>query len=66
MAYDNARKITELNKIEKDAILKHMWPCTLVPPKYKESYVLTFVDKTCAVMEVAGQKWNKVKASFAN
>lgn len=66
VAYDNARKITELNKIEKDAILKHMWPCTLVPPKYKESYVLTFVDKTCAVMEVAGQKWNKVKASFAN
>ena len=37
VAYDNARKITTLNKIEKDAILKHMWPCTLIPPKYKES-----------------------------
>lgn len=66
VAYDNARKITELNKIEKDAILKHMWPCTLLPPRYKESYVLTFVDKTCAVMEAVGQKWHKVRGSFAH
>ena len=52
VALDNAKKITELNEIEEDAIIKHMWPCTLVPPKYKESYVVTFVDKTCAVFEV--------------
>lgn len=56
VAYDNARKITEVNEIEKDAILKHMWPCTLVPPKYKESYVVTFADKLCAVFEAVGNK----------
>lgn len=52
VAYDNARKITEINEIEKDAIVKHMWPCTLVPPKYKESYVVTLADKICATWEI--------------
>lgn len=51
VALDNSRKICDINKIEEDAIIKHMWPCTLVPPKYKESYVLTFVDKFCASVE---------------
>ena len=60
VAYDNARKITDVNEVEKDAILKHMWPCTLVPPKYKESYVLTFVDKTCAVFEVVGNMFDGI------
>lgn len=56
IACDNAQKICELNPIEKDAILKHMWPCTLVPPKYKESFVVTLVDKVCALFEVIGRK----------
>lgn len=60
IAYDNAQKICELNKIEKDAILKHMWPCTLVPPRYKESYVVTFVDKICALCEVTGKRFERV------
>lgn len=57
VALDNARKITELNKVEIDAIEKHMWPCTPVPPRYIESYVITFVDKTCAVVEFAERKY---------
>ena len=60
VAYDNAKKITELNKVETDAILKHMWPCTPVPPRYVESYVLTFVDKISAIFEVAEKKSAKV------
>lgn len=56
VALDNARKITELNKVEIDAIEKHMWPCTPVPPRYIESYVITFVDKTCAVFEFTERK----------
>jgi uncharacterized protein len=56
VAYDNAKKICDLNPIETDAILKHMWPCTLVPPKYKESFVVTMVDKVCALFEVMGKK----------
>jgi uncharacterized membrane protein/HD superfamily phosphodiesterase len=45
IALDNARKYFELNEIEKDIILKHMWPLTIVPPKYKESFIVSFADK---------------------
>lgn len=54
-AYENAEKITALNKIETDMILKHMWPVTFCLPKYKESYVLTLVDKFCAISEAFGE-----------
>lgn len=47
----NALAICELNKIEQDIILKHMWMITLAPPKYKEGYIVTFVDKYCAAKE---------------
>lgn len=61
VALDNAKKITELNNVEKDAILKHMWPCSLIPPRYIESYVVTTVDKLCAVCEVAQRKYQRVR-----
>lgn len=51
VAYKNASEIFELNKIEKDMIIKHMWPVTIAFPKYIESYILTFVDKYCATQE---------------
>lgn len=55
-AYENASKLFNLNNKEKDIILKHMWPVTFFHfPKYKESFVLTFVDKRCALSEAAVQ-----------
>ena len=55
-AYKNASKLFDLNEKEKDIILKHMWPVTFFHfPKYKESFVLTFVDKRCALSEAAVQ-----------
>ena len=50
-AVKNALKVTDLNEKEKDIILKHMWPLTIKFPKYKESYILSFVDKYFAVAE---------------
>ena len=47
----NAEKLFYLNDIEKDIILKHMWPITFSTPKHLESFVVTFVDKYCAVKE---------------
>jgi len=38
-----------------------MWPCTLTPPRYIESYVVTFVDKVCAVCEVAERKYKNIR-----
>lgn len=52
IALENARKFFPLNEIEKDIIVKHMWPITIRPPKYKESYVVTLMDKYCASKEV--------------
>ena len=51
-ALKNARKITELNKVEEDAIVRHMWPMTIIPPKYVESHIVSLVDKYCAGAEV--------------
>lgn len=48
----NASKLFDLNEKEKDMITKHMWPLTVVPPKSKEGYILTIVDKYCALLEI--------------
>lgn len=52
IAVRNAKKLTTLNHKEEDIILKHMWGMTLAPPRYKESYLVTFVDKYWALREV--------------
>jgi len=50
-SYENAKKIFTPNKIEKDIILKHMWPVTPKFPRYKESFLITYVDKYFACIE---------------
>ncbi|MCX7678842.1 MAG: hypothetical protein N2316_06450 [Spirochaetes bacterium] len=45
IALKNSEKQFLLSEKEKDIIVKHMWPLTLTPPRYRESYVVTFVDK---------------------
>lgn len=51
IAVKNARKLVNLSKKEEDIILKHMWGATIAPPRYKESYVVTMVDKYWAIKE---------------
>lgn len=51
VAYETAKKYFDINDIEKDIIIKHMWPLTLAFPKYKESYIITFADKYTATYE---------------
>lgn len=51
IAYENASKIFDLNDKEKDMIIKHMWPVTIALPKYPETFILTAVDKYCALEE---------------
>lgn len=52
IALDNALKLFELNPKEKDIIVKHMWPMTVFLPKYKESYLVTIMDKYSAIKEI--------------
>lgn len=51
IALENASKLFNLNEKEKDIILKHMWPVTISLPKYRESYIITFMDKLSAIQE---------------
>jgi len=51
IALQNATKHFSLNDIEKDIVVKHMWPLTLVPPKFKESFIVSFADKYLASKE---------------
>lgn len=50
-ACKNACKLFDLNEKEKDIIIKHMWPVTIEFPKSIEGFILTFVDKYCALSE---------------
>lgn len=50
-ACENACKLFDLNDKEKDIIIKHMWPVTIAFPKSFEGFILTFVDKYCAMSE---------------
>lgn len=52
VAYNNAKEIFDLNEIEKDMIVNHMWPLTIKLPKTKEGMILTLVDKYCATKEI--------------
>lgn len=51
IALNNALKLFDLSKKEQDIILKHMWPLTVIPSIYLESYILSSVDKYCALKE---------------
>ena len=50
-ACENASKLFDLNDKEKDMIIKHMWPVTVDFPRSIEGFILTFVDKYCAMQE---------------
>jgi uncharacterized protein len=55
IAVANAKKHFSINEIEEDIIKKHMWPLTLTPPKYKESFIVSFADKYLSSKEFIGE-----------
>lgn len=64
IALNNAKDIFELNDIQKDIILKHMWPLTLPLPRYRESFIVTLVDKYCATAEIFKSIKKRIKIFF--
>lgn len=71
VAFFNASELFSLTQKEGDMIIKHMWPLSLALPRYRESYVITLVDKFCACAEVlssllcAGMTRLRMAESFA-
>ena len=50
-ALENAERDFPLGPIERDAIVRHMFPLTLAPPKYREGALICAADKRCALCE---------------
>lgn len=48
IALENARTVTTLSGKEEDIIKKHMWPLTVVLPKYAEAWIVCFSDIYCS------------------
>ncbi|MEA2101235.1 MAG: phosphohydrolase [Thermodesulfobacteriota bacterium] len=59
IALKNAQKITHLSKKETDIIKRHMWPLTVIPPRYMESLIVCLVDTFCSTMDYVGVKGQK-------
>ena len=56
-ALRNASKFFELNKIERDIILTHMWPVTFLTfPRTKEGWITTITDKYCGSCETSQRR----------
>ena len=56
----NAAEITDITRLERDMIEKHMWPMTRPRPSYKETYIITVIDKYCAVLEFCIPKVQRI------
>lgn len=58
-ALKNAEDLFDLTEREKDAILKHMFPLNLSPPKYKESWIVHLADDMISLKETFTKKIKK-------
>ncbi len=50
-ALDESLKYFNLSIIEQDIIKNHMFPVTMVPPKYLESWIVDIVDNVASIYE---------------
>ena len=64
IAFDNAKKEFKLNAIEKNIIQAHMFPLSIVIPKYKESWIVVMADKICAMNEIVSNLKLKLVGSL--
>lgn len=60
-ALKNARSNFPITRKEGDMIAKHMFPLTVTPPKYKETYVIIMTDKFCSICEVMDRFFKESK-----
>ena len=52
-ALKNAKALNSaITPKEENIILRHMFPLTVVPPKYREGWVVSLCDKYCAAREL--------------
>lgn len=61
IAHDNACELFELSDLEKDIILRHMFPLNTCPPSYKESMLVCFIDKLYMIIELFQSLFYRIK-----
>ncbi|MCK5388763.1 MAG: hypothetical protein KAJ22_05705, partial [Candidatus Izimaplasma sp.] len=64
ISLENAEKYFKLNNMERDIILRHMWPLTLMPPRFKESIIVSLVDKYISSREIVSYVYKKVSSKL--
>ena len=63
LALRNASSLTHITDLERDMIENHMWPLTHHMPRYAETYIITLVDKYCAVLEFLLPRFTAAKSN---
>lgn len=51
IAWRNASRDFDMNRIEENIIRRHMYPLTPIPPTKRESIIVCLADKWCAICE---------------
>lgn len=55
-------KYPDLTENEKDMIVRHMFPLTVIPPKTKAGWIICFYDKVAAISDYFGKnRWKTEK-----
>lgn len=52
LALKESEKRFKVNDLEKEMILKHMFPLTIVPPFHREGYIIMFWDRYWCIREL--------------
>ena len=63
-ALDTSKKNFNINNLEKDIIISHMFPAYPSIPKYKESILVNLVDKGIGAYEMSRECYCKLKYRF--
>lgn len=56
VAAKNAKRVFNINEMQEDIIVKHMFPATIKLPKYKETWIVSASDKIAAIKECTRYK----------
>lgn len=63
IALENAKKYFDINELQENIILSHMYPLSYCLPRFKESWIVSLMDKKVTIVEF---KRFGLKKSFNN
>lgn len=51
VALENAKKYFDINELQENIILSHMYPLSYCLPRFKESWIVSLMDKKVTILE---------------